>query len=86
MLYFIIFGEHKSGSGEPWQSSLVEMVRVDVVNQLVIVSLGLSVASCFLSLATIKIFQTTKAKLTIIKKNKHIASTFKYGVNSKINV
>ena len=80
ILYFLIFGEHRPGSGEPWQSSLVVMVLVNVV----MVSLGLSLASCFLSLVIIEIFQTRKAKLTITKKQKHIASTIKNGVNSKI--
>ena len=76
---FYNFGEHKSGFVEP---SLVEMVLVNVV----IVSLGPWVASCFFSLAIIKIFQTTKAKFTKTKKQKHTASTIKNGVNSKIKV
>ena len=79
ILYLTIFGEHKPGSG---QSSLVVLVLVNVV----VVSLGLSVASCFLPLAIIKIFQARKAKLTITKKQKHIARTMKNGVNSKIKV
>ena len=61
---FYNFGEHKSGSVDP---SSVEMVLVNVV----IVSLGPSVASCFFSLAIIKIFQTRKEKFTI-KKSKRI--------------
>ena len=76
---FYNFGEHKSGSVDP---SSVEMVLVNVV----IVSLGPWVASCFFSLAIIKIFQTTKAKFTKTKKQKHTASTIKNGVNSKIKV
>ena len=80
IIYFTIFCENKPGSGEPWQSSLIVMVLVNVV----MVSLGLSLASCFLSLVIIEIFQTRKAKLTITKKQKHIASTIKNGVNPKI--
>ena len=76
---FYNFGEQQSGFVEP---SSVEMVLVNVV----IVSLGPSVASCFFNLEITKIFQTRKAKFTETKKQKHTASTIKNGVNSKIKV